>query len=54
MHIKANNIAMKVKNAANITKKVLMFAKMLSEVIPILSRLLGICYTYAPITLSRV
>ncbi len=54
MHIKAYNTAIKIKNAAKITKKVLMLAKMLSEVIPMLSRLLGICYYYAPIMLSRL
>jgi len=54
MHIKAYKTAMKVKNAAKITKNVLMLAKMLSEVIPIPSRLLGICYYYAPIMLSKV
>ena len=54
MHIKAYNKAMKIKNAVKITKKVLMLAKMLSEVIPMPSRLLGICYCYAPIMLSRL
>jgi hypothetical protein len=44
MHIKENNTAIKNKKAAKITKKVLMLAKMLSVVIPIPSRLLGIGY----------
>lgn len=54
MHINANKIPMKIINAAKITNKALIFAKILSDVIPILSRLLVIYYNYTPKIFSKL